>query len=208
MQMLMGIVTFLLFVMNNPALAHVPEEGKVTAVVAPFFYKTFFEGTSTDVSSPLTAGTALIAEGDIDKHGGLEIGVFFIQKLYLRKTDTEELAEKIKQVYITMGYRHWFNQKWSVAAAFFSTYVMGQRKIIHSTFLPPRNINTSASDTTEYGFDFSLQYEIWRHGDFSALIDTRYSYSITDKSNEFGDHYGFLIGLRYQVQEKFEDSKD
>ena len=208
MQMLMGIVSFLLFVMNIPAWAHVPEEGKVTAVVAPYFYKTYFEETSTPVKSPLSSGLAIVAEGDIDKHGGLEIGIFFISKLYLRKTEAEELAERIKQVYITMGYRHWFNEKWSVAAAFFSTYVMGKRKIEFSTFQPPQNINTSASDTTEYGFDFSIQYEIWRKGDLSALIDTRYSYSITDKNNEYGDHYGFLIGLRYQIQEKYEDSKD
>lgn len=206
MQMLTGIVFFLLFI--NQAGAHVPEEGKVTAVIAPFFYKTSFEGTSTDVGSPLLMGGALIAEGDINKNGGLEIGIFLINKIYLRKTETEELAEKIKQIYVTMGYRYWFNQKWSLAAAFFSSYIMGERKMIHSTFMPPRDINTSASDTTEYGFDFSLQHEFWRQGDFSALIDTRYSLSVTDKSNEYGDHYGFLVGLRYQIQEKYEDSKN
>lgn len=207
MRMLTGIVSFLLFVTINRVWAHVPEEGKVTAVLAPFFYKTYFEGTSTSVKSPLTSGLALIAEGDIDHHGGIEIGVFFINKLFLRKTETEELAERIKQLYITMGYRHWFNARWSVAAAFYSTYIMGERILIHSTFNPPRDINTSASDTTEYGFDFSVQYEIFKAGDFAGLIDGRYSLSVTDKSNEYGDHYGFLVGLRYQIQEKYEDSK-
>lgn len=203
MQKLMGIVYFLLLFVADQALAHVPEEGKVTAILGPFVYQTNYWGSGADVPSPTLGGVGLIAEGDVNDRGGLEIAVFSLNKIYFRRTANEDLAEKVKQIYVTMGYRYWFNERLSVAAAFFSSYIMGSRKIVHSTYYPPRNINTSASDTTEYGFDFSLQYEVWSKDLMAVVLDGRYSYSVTAKPNEYGDHYGMLIGFRYQIQEKY-----
>ncbi len=59
---------------------------------------------------------------------------------------------------------------------------------------------TSAHDSTEYGFDGSIQVEPWREGRYAAIIDLRYSYSVTDKPDEESNHYGILVGLKYFVQ--------
>lgn len=172
------------------------------AHLGPFLYKTNYGAASPDLGSPELGGFALIAEGDVNNHGGLEIGIFYLHKLYFRKQDSEALAEKVKQIYVTMGYRHWLGTKFSLAAALFSSYTMGDYRVIHSSFNPPNRADTSAQDTTEYGFDFSLQYEFWGRKRWAAVVDTRYSLSVTNKFQEDGDHYGVLVALKYLVQQK------
>jgi len=206
--MLTSIVSFLLLINVLPAAAHVPSEGKVTALLGPFVFKTNFPGAGTQYEVPMMTGAALIVEGDVDRNGGLEMTAFYLNKIFVRNDDDKILAERIKQVYISMGYRHWFNQRISIAAGLFSSYIMGKRHVEHSDFTPPNKINTSASDTTEYGIDFSVQYEFWESGLWAAAVDARYSWSVTNKPKEYGDHYGAMIGLKYQIQEKFEEKND
>ena len=79
---------------------------------------------------------------------------------------------------------------------------MGDPTILHNDFTPGNEIDTSATDTTEYGFDFSLQTELWQNDLNSVILDLRYSRSVTNKSSEDADHYGILIGYRYLLQEK------
>lgn len=208
MRKLTSIVGFLLLFVFSPADAHEPSEGKVTALLGPFLFKTNFPGAGTQYEAPLMGGAGLIVEGDIDTNGGLELTAFYLNKIYVRSDNDKILAERIKQIYISMGYRHWFNKLFSIGGAFFSSYIMGKRHVEHSEFNPPNLINTSASDTTEYGFDFSVQYEFWKHDVWAAALDVRYSLSVTTKPKEYGDHYGALIGIKYQIQEKFEDRND
>jgi hypothetical protein len=154
-------------------------------------------------------GAAFIAEGDLNGHGGLEIGMFYLRKVFSVQKDRLVLTERIKQLYVTMGYRHWFTKKFSLAAAFFSSYSMGDPEVVVSEFPGSQDRpKTSAHDTTEYGFDFSIQHEFWHKGRFSAIVDGRYSLSVTAKPGEDANHYGAMIALKYFVQSRERSAED
>ena len=73
---------------------------------------------------------------------------------------------------------------------------------MYRTVTPGESFDTSATDITEYGLQFSLQAELWTQDQFALILDGRYSYFLTLKENEHGNDYGALIALRYLVQEK------
>src|SRR5690349_14292659 len=99
-------IVFIAFLGLGPsANAHVPEEGKISGVLGPYIYRTNYGEASPSVDSPVLGGAGLLVEGDVDKNGGLEVGLFYMHKLYIRRIDSQYESEKIKIMYITMGYR-------------------------------------------------------------------------------------------------------
>jgi hypothetical protein len=94
------------------------------------------------------------------------------------------------------------NTSLSASAALYSAYPLGNTKISYSDFSKDQEIPTSARDTTEYGFDFAFQSELWKGPKFDIMADIRYSLSLTSRDHEQADHYGVFVGIRYLVQEK------
>lgn len=184
------------------AHAHPPKEGTIMATLGPYIYRTNYSGTVDELESPIMSGAGLLVEGDVDRNGGLEVGAFYLHKDYFRSQDGHLLQETTKIMYITMGYRHWLTRRVSGAAAFYSSYTMGDYRVVHNDFPPGTAVDTSARDTTDYGFDFSLQYEFLVWNKLHFVLDGRYSLMVTPKYHEDGDHYGALIGVKYLVQEK------
>lgn len=146
-------------------------------------------------------------EGDIDKNGGAEISISYLQKVYATRKYGVVNMEKMKRIHITMGYRHWFNSKFSAGLAFFSAYSVGQGSVIHTDYPEGLRPDSSAKDITEYGFDFSLQHEpwSWSNGKYAVILDARYSMALTSKAKEDGNHFGLLAAFKYEVQEKGTD---
>jgi hypothetical protein len=184
------------------AQAYVAKEGNVSAVLSSFLFKTNFEDTNSHTHSPNLGGMALTAIGDINDHGSLELGVFYMNKIYFREGGGRYLAEKTQLIHITMGYRRWWTPSWATSLTFFSAYPTGDIEVVHNDSLPWQNLETSAHDKTEYGFDFATQVELWTQGRYSLEVDARYSYALTNREGETSDHYGAMIGLRYFIQEK------
>lgn len=182
-----------------------PQEGNVTATLGSFFYKTNFQDSPTGASSPNRAGLSLIAVGDINTVGSLEIGLFDLHKIYFRDELGKYIAEEKEVMHITMGYRYWINPYFSTSLSFYSSYSLGETKLIHSDFAPGLEIDTSAQDTTEYGFDWAVQGDVWGNEKWAVVGEARYSLSVTSKPAEKSDHYGFMLGLRYAIQEKLAD---
>ncbi len=180
------------------AWAHVPREGDVRAAIGPFWYKTDLRDHSFD--SPTQGGLGIIVEGDVDHNGGVEIGAFYNRQLFSIQKDGKELSEYGKRMYITMGYRHWFNTYISSAVAFFSSYAMGESQIIKSDFAQNAQPKTSASDVTEYGFDFSFQYEPLSRDRLALVVDARYSLSLTSKPGEASNFFGLFVAFKYYIQ--------
>ncbi|MBC7742300.1 MAG: hypothetical protein H7061_08885 [Bdellovibrionaceae bacterium] len=181
--------------------AYTPSEGKVTALFGPYIYQTKFNGAN-GFDAPNLTDLGLIAEGDLNSSGGLEIALFHMNKIFYRHKEGQYIAEQTELVEITMGYRRWWTNYFSSALAFYSSYSIGVPKIIRSDFAVGSEIDTSARDITEYGFDFSLQAELWSNETYAVILDTRYGLSVTSKQNEEGDHWSALVGLRYTIQEK------
>lgn len=196
MRLLLGITIFALLA-ALPAFAHTPAEGKVWGTVGPMAYRT--GSNSVLASEEPNVGGGVVAEGDVDQNGGVEIAMFYIDKLYLRRLESGLLAERIKRMYITTGYRHWFTPWISTALAFFSSYSMGDVRIIAGKEGPGPGDHTTARQITEYGADFSLEWEVWGDENTNFVIDGRYSKSMTAKRDERADLYGMLFGVTYLI---------
>ena len=200
-------LSLIIFLFITQAQAYTAQEGNVTATLGAFVYKTNFNGSDSGASSAKLAGLGLIALGDINSNGSLEIAIFDLHKVYFREELGKYVAVEKEVIHITMGYRYWINPYFSTSLSFYSSYSLGDLRIVHSDFLPGTEIDTSANDTTEYGFDLAVQGDLWSAEKWAVISEVRYSLSVTSKKNENADHYGIMLGLRYQIQEKLADRK-
>ncbi len=206
MQNLKCVFLVFLCSLTELAFAYSPKEGNVTANLGPFIYQTHFKGSIKGASSPKHGGIGFLVNGDVNDKGALEIAMFHMNKIFFREENGLFVAEETDLVHITMGYRRYLSNTLSASLALYSSYTLGDPRLVHSDFSPGQEIDTSARDVTEYGLDLAIQYEIWQQDRYSVVFDARYAYSVTNKFNESGDHYGTFLSLRYFVQEK-EDSK-
>lgn len=199
------ILFLLFFVLSLEAFAYEPHEGNVTATIGPFVSRTDYPNSDSGAKAPWLGDVGLIVQGDINQYGALEIAMFHMHKAYFRRSGSSMIAEKTELMHVTMGYRYWISPSWSTSLAFSSSYPMGQRHIIYNNFPANQGVDTSASDTVDYGFDFSLTAELWNNERYSIITDVRYGLSVTEKQDEDGSHYGILLGLKYLIQEKYPD---
>lgn len=202
MQNLKWVFFIFFYGFTELAPAYTPKEGNVTANLGPFIYRTNFRGSDSGIQSPILTGTALLINGDINEKGALEIGMFYMDKYFFREKDSKYIAEDTNLIHITMGYRRFLTSFLSLSLSLFSSYSLGDPHIYRSEFPPDQDVDTSARDITEYGFDLAAQCEVWEQDRYAVVADVRYAYSVTNKLNERGDHYGAFISLRYIVQDK------
>ncbi len=198
-------VSLTIFLFLVQAKAYTPHEGNVTATLGTLVYKTNVKDSVTGASSPYLGALGLTALGDINDFGSLEIAMFDLHKIYFRDELGKFIAVEKEVIHITMGYRYWINPYFSTSLSFYSSYSLGDTRIIHSDFLPGTEIDTSANDTTEYGFDLAVQGDLWSQEKWAVISEARYSLSVTSKKSESADHYGVMLGVRYQIQEKLAD---
>jgi hypothetical protein len=192
------------FIFSFSVYAYDPADGNITVTAGPFVYKTIFPDADFDtgVVSGYHGDFGLIGNGDLDEKSSIEIGIFHMNKLFYRDENGKVQVEQTQVMHISMGYRRWLNPYLSGGLGLYSGYPMDDTKVVHTDFAPGAEIDTSARDKTEYGFDVSVQCEVWQNDTLSAVFDARYIKSMTSKENEFADHYGFMLGLRYLFQEK------
>jgi len=191
-----------LFSFTSASFAYAPKEGNVTGTFGPYLFRTKFPGSTTGARSPETLGFGLVAVGDISERGSLEIGMFYMNKVFFREKDDKYVGEKTQIMHVTMGYRRWFSEFLSGSLAVYSAYPMGMTTLYHSDFAPGTEVETSARDKTSYGLELAIQNELWNYDRFAVVIDGRYAYSLSKKESEQSDHYGIMIGFRYFIQEK------
>lgn len=189
----------LVLIITAKSFAYDPEEGNVSATLGPYLYKTNFGHAKVGYESPERLGFGLVANGDLNKNGALEIGIFTLTKSYLREVASKYIVQNAELLHITMGYRHYIRRWLSTSLTFFSGYALGNPETIYSEFSPTDRIDTSAKDNTEYGFDFAGQVELVSHKRWGVVMEGRYSLSLTPKEQEHADHFGLLLGLRYVI---------
>jgi hypothetical protein len=182
--------------------AHTPKEGDVWATLGGFAYRT---KTPASGGEKVDFGGGIAAEGDVDYNGGVEIAMLYLDKKYVRTDADAVVVERIKRMYITTGYRHWLVPAFSAGAAIFSSYSMGDPKVVRwesGQSGEPPELHTSARKITEYGLDLSLQWELWSAGGFGVVADARYSFAMSRLQGEDADVYGLLLGLKYLVPKR------
>ncbi len=189
---------WIIFLASAPVWAHTPREGDIRTSIGPYWYQT--DRRDHTFSPETQGGFGIITEGDVDDNGGIEVGVFYVRQFFSIQKDGRKLGEFGKRIYITLGYRHWFSRQFSTGVGFFSSYAMGDSEIVNSDFAPNAQPKTSASDVTEYGFDFSLQWEPLTRDRLALVFDARYSLSVTPKPGEAANFFGILVAFKYYVQ--------
>lgn len=192
-----------LMMASGAAFAHRPDDGKVYASFGPYLFQT--HRWQEQFASPIRTGWGLVAEGDFNKYGGLEFAMLYMNQIFGIEREDKKVIEQVKRMYIAMGWRHWFARDFSVSPSFFSSYVMGDAKIIRNDFGTPDPPHTSARDPVDYGIGISAQLEAFHFENFAVIIDGRYNYSLTPKRGEDMNTYGFFIGFKYFIQGKQPD---
>lgn len=196
------ILIVLLSLSANESFAYTGKEGNLAIILGPTIYKTNFGGANPDYNNNYGSNLALIAVGDLSDNGGVELGIFLLEKTFLRGDNGYFLAQEAEMLHITMGWRAYFSKMFSSSITFFSAYPMGTPSTVYSNIPSSVFVNTSASDKVEYGFDFAAQAEVANWGKVAVITDLRYSLSLTPKEEEHADHYGAMIGIRYLPLEK------
>lgn len=181
--------------------AYAPAEGNISSYFGPYLFKSVFESSKTSQDSFAT-GIGLVVLGDVNEKGSIEIGMFHFHKVYFREESGKLIAEKTPLMHITMGYRRWFDESFSGSITLSSAYSMGSVERVYSDFAAGSEIPTSATDNTEYGFDFSLVKELYQKDKIQIFCDLRYSLSLTSKAGESADQYSAMIALNYLLQNK------
>jgi len=200
MQSLHHTIVCLCLVASSIALGHTPKEGDIWANIGPFIYKT---KTPHPIANEVPmSGGGIVAEGDVDYNGGVEIAMIYLDKLYVRTRNDDVVAERIKRMYITTGYRHWFASPISAGLAFFSGYSMGDPKVVLDERPSGDSLVTSARKITEYGFDTSIQCELYGDDHFGLVVDLRYSWSLSREEQEDADTYGAMLNFKYLVPKR------
>jgi hypothetical protein len=188
------------------ASAHQPEDGHIYGTGGLLSYRTHTQ--THKFGSPLLVSPGLIAEGDLGRHGGLEISMFYVRNPFSIQRDAKVYTQWVKRMYIATGYRYWITPWISTGLALSSTYSMGDPHTVRDDWNGAVDRpGTSASDTTEYGFAGSVQVELFREKRYTFLVDGRYDYSVTGKRGEDSNYYGIFFGLKYfiQAREKIDD---
>ena len=184
-------LTLLLYL--SKAQGHLPEEGAIWLTAGPYVHQTFVPAHHK-ASMPVGLGYGVLVEGDIDKNGGIEMGLFYMRKSYFQ-AGTPPITERIRRIHIPLGYRHWWSSRWSTGLSLYSSYSIGDPK-------PYGSLLTGASAArraTQYGLDASVLWDfaIWQ--DYTLCLDARFSFALDPKQGERSNHYGVLAGVKFQL---------
>ena len=109
----------------HSAMAYKPEMGRVSASTGPFLFTSDVQNSNENFYPTPRLGYSLLAEAIIAKRSGIEVGLFYINKHYLRDDGTNFLIQKTTRMYITTSYRYWLCDYFSSALGIFSSFTMG-----------------------------------------------------------------------------------
>ncbi|MBO9667888.1 MAG: hypothetical protein J7501_13885 [Bdellovibrio sp.] len=203
--MLLSLSIFALFA--ETAQGYVPQRGNVTFTLGPYVYRTNYDGILSE-NNPWESGISLVANGDVSDHGALEIAAIYMYKNYFREESGKAIAERAQLMHITVGYRRYWAPSFSTSLALYTSYPMGDTTTVHNDFTAADQMQTSGRSGSESGLDLALQGELWNSGRYAIWLETRYSYAIIEKSHEYSDQYGAMIGLRYFFQARVAKPKE
>lgn len=182
--------------------AYKADKGRITASTGPFVFYTDMQSKPTDFFDQPRFGGGLIAEGTFAKNQALEIGLFYMEKPYLRAEGSNILIQQIKRMHITTGYRYWWSPYFSTAAGIFSAFSIGDWKDVSRSSGLPVDYATSAQVVTVYGLDTSLRFEFDITKKDGIFFDTRYALHFKPEGGERPNHLTFGIFYSRQIDVK------
>ncbi len=151
------------------------------------------------IKTPTFIGAGVIGELDFSDYSGIEIAIFYFESQFAVDHGGYWLVERAHRIYIPIGYRYWFSKYVSLATSFYATYRIGKWEDVYRSPGLTSEIVTSAQDIAEYGFDFSVQTDLFTNDKFALILDSRFLLPTTDKPDENSRAYMFFLGLKYRV---------
>ncbi|WP_413943203.1 hypothetical protein [Bdellovibrio sp. HCB-162] len=199
-KLILAILSFILFFpFAKSAQAYSPQRGNVHTILAPYIFKTNYDGEGARTSYD-SGGLYWVILGDVNDRGSFEITTIFMNKIFYRRDSGYTVAEKSQVVHVSAGYRRWFKPWLSGSMSLYTSYPLGDAEKIFNTFPQGNAVATYAEENAETGLDFGLQTELWNRGRYALVAEGRYSWALTKKHDEFSDQYGIAIGIRYFFQ--------
>jgi hypothetical protein len=189
---------FSITLLPSQAQAYKPEIGRVSASTGPFVFDSDVKNNNNNFYPRPRIGYSLLVEAIFAKKSGIEVGLFYLNKPYLRDDGTNFLIQKTTRMYITTSYRYWLCDYFSSAIGIFSSFTMGDPKTLEKSAGLPDDFKTSASSIANYGVDLSLRFEYEIDKKNGLNFDFRYSYSWTQEADELTNH--LLAGIFYRRQ--------
>jgi len=186
---------FLVVCLCNTAAAYQPKKGRVSASAGPYIYHGDFRSRPESFYDKPDFGFALVAEAVISKKYALEVGLFSFDKVFLREEGSAYLVEEMKRLYITTGARRWFSRYYSIGLTFFSSFSMGDSRVVDRSGPGNPDLTTLATRNTAsvYGFDISNRLEFKVSKKEEIFFDLRYSYDISGGTADQANHISFGI---------------
>ena len=183
-------------------MAYKAEVGRVSASTGPFLLHTDMQSKPLNFFDRPRYGWSLIAEGIFAKRSGLEIGLFYMEKPYVRVQDNNVLIQQRKRLHITTGYRYWWSSYFSTALGIFSAFSIGDNKDVRRDSGLAEDFESSANVITVYGADLSLRLEIDINKKDGIFFDTRYSMHFKPEDGERPNHLTLGIFYSHQIDVK------
>lgn len=196
----------LFFLIPLLAHAHRPKRGKITGVWGPLWHQSFPTSGFHEFENRKRLGFSLSVAGDVDKNGGLDIGLAYLEQDYFIRETGSEAVERVKRWKATTGYRHWFGRDVSAGLFFVNSYSLGGAKKIFASGPRGDELKTTAHVVSDNGMEASLQYEFAQSSKLAGILDLRYSYSFTTEKGETPDMWGVLFGFKHFIQASQPDS--
>lgn len=199
-KLILCILSFiLLFPFAENAQAYTPQRGNVHTILGPYIFKTNYDSEGADTAyNP--DGLYWVILGDVSDRGSLEITTIFMNKMFYRRDSGYVIAERAQVVHVSAGYRRWINSYLSASMSLYTSYPLGDSEKVYNTFPVGQEVPTYAQENAETGLDFGLQGELWSRGRYALVLETRYSWALTKKHDEFSDQYAASLGIRYFFQ--------
>lgn len=195
-----SILSITILIFSQISWGHEAQKGRFHVSLGPFVYEPQI-AVSPNYRVPNTPfGVGVLTEGNFNSSQGLEFGMFFLKSYYLIERDLIMSLEAIQRVAISTVFRTWIHPQFSFAFGVFSSYSMGDPKVIYSSNGDYGVSKSSANDVVEYGLDSSFQFEFFKQLTHLGIFDLRYHWSFTGKEKEAGNNLIMLVMYKWRVQ--------
>jgi hypothetical protein len=193
----MRFVTLLICFFCATASAHKPEESDIWVSFGPTINYLFGPDESP------YGGLGLFVEGDVNRRGGLEIGLFYAEKIYSTRLASFFTVEEIKRILVTMGYRTWITDRLGIGLSFATAYSIGDVEVLEVRGSPPIDyVSFATKKTAEYSARLAVEYELNVLHEAAWSMTAFYDHSLHNYEGLSANVVGIFLTYKKLIKEK------
>ena len=194
------VLVFIFLLIPAVATAHQPAKGNIYVTLGPSILIADAEADYWGLENDPSYGLSLIVNGDVDRNGGLEVGMAYFNQLFFRDHEDQKTVGKAQRLHMNLGYRHWFVSSVSAGLLLVTHYSMGGVDEVASSDFSL--LETSGSEASDSGLSLSFQYEFSNKKDYAIIVDYRFTEMFHLPDGEESRSHMVTLGLKKHVQKK------